>query len=277
MSAAECVFAFPPLRVWRSAQLPHAELAHAAPLGAVPRRAGGADAAGIVAAADLARSERAVRRPPGAHCNAGRDARAVDDAQREHARGVLGARLAARALESVIACAPLADADSALLGVADAPLSACNPGRQGNEIGVYTHQAAAESVTLRRSDVCGDAQVNWRPSRPNELTSNATRMGWLEPGVQHVAVMAGLAPGQRYFYALGDASGGAPQPGGREWSFVTPPAAEPSASLRFVMAADMGVVRHARSARRACDAAACIFAHAACFCCAGGGGRQQLG
>ncbi len=62
---------------------------------------------------------------------------------------------------------------------------------QGEAGGPNTRTADATTSALRRSDLCGDAVVNWTPSRPNELTSNATGWGFVDPGVQHNAVMTG--------------------------------------------------------------------------------------
>ena len=97
--------------------------------------------------------------------------------------------------------------------------------------------AAAETTVLRRSSLCGDAKVNWLPSRPHELSSNATGMGWFDPGVQHTAVLTGLRPGMRIAYAVGNASG----PLSPEMSFVVPPAPGEAETLRFAVAADFGV------------------------------------
>jgi hypothetical protein len=48
---------------------------------------------------------------------------------------------------------------------------------------------------------------------------------------------AELTPGVRVFYAVGNADG----PKSAEWSFVPPPAPDAGATLRFLVAADMGV------------------------------------
>jgi hypothetical protein len=61
---------------------------------------------------------------------------------------------------------------------------------QGGAPGTYERRAAAATSALLRSELCGDARVHWTPSRNNELTSNATRMGWIAPGLQHTAVMS---------------------------------------------------------------------------------------
>ena len=103
----------------------------------------------------------------------------------------------------------------------------------------FNLSAAAETSVLRRSSMCGDAQVNWQPTRPGELTSNATGGGWFDPGVQHNARMTGLTPGSRVTYSLGNASG----PLSPEMSFIVPPAAGAAASLRFAVAADFGVAQ----------------------------------
>ena len=96
--------------------------------------------------------------------------------------------------------------------------------------------AAAKTTALRRSSLCGDAEVNWQPTRPNELSSNATGMGWFDPGVQHTAVMTGLTPGERVTYSLGNAAG----PLSPEMTFAVPPAPG-AAAVRFAAVADWGV------------------------------------
>ena len=103
--------------------------------------------------------------------------------------------------------------------------------------GGHASSAAAETSVLRRSSLCGDAAVNWKPSRPHELSSNATGMGWFDPGVQHTAVLIGLPPGERVAYAVGNASG----PLSPEMSFVALPTPGAAATLRFAVAADFGV------------------------------------
>ena len=100
-----------------------------------------------------------------------------------------------------------------------------------------TKSAAAETTILRRSSLCGSAVVNWQPSRYHELSSNATGMGWFDPGAQHTGVLTGLMPGKRITYWLGNASG----PLSPELSFAVPPAPGASATLRFAVAADFGV------------------------------------
>lgn len=53
--------------------------------------------------------------------------------------------------------------------------------------------AGGVSSTLRRGDLPGEARVSWTPSRPMELSSNASGIGWLDPGTQHTATMTGAA------------------------------------------------------------------------------------
>jgi hypothetical protein len=48
---------------------------------------------------------------------------------------------------------------------------------------------ARSSTTYGRDDMCGPP---------------ANTVGWLEPGTFHAALLEGLLPGRRYFYAVGD-------------------------------------------------------------------------
>ena len=98
-------------------------------------------------------------------------------------------------------------------------------------------RAAATTSVLRRSSLCGDAAVSWKPTRPHELSSNATGMGWFDPGAQHTAVLTGLPPGERIAYFLGNESG----PLSPEMSFMVPPAPGAASTLRFAAVADFGV------------------------------------
>jgi len=107
----------------------------------------------------------------------------------------------------------------------------------GVTYGAYTNSAMGSASRLLRSSLCHDAEVSWTPSRPNELTSNATHMGWLDPGTQHQAIMTHLQAGQRIFYAIGNAGGPF---NASQRSFVVPPRPE-NGSLRFIVAADLGV------------------------------------
>ena len=95
--------------------------------------------------------------------------------------------------------------------------------------------ASASIAVLTRASFFGDADVNWRPSRPMELSSNATKLGWLPPGTQHSAVLTNLSPGA-YDYAVGTAADAA----GRrlDRGFVMPPTSGP---FSFLVVADMGV------------------------------------
>jgi len=59
--------------------------------------------------------------------------------------------------------------------------------------------AAAAASTYSRSDLCG---------------GDAAGVGFVAPGFFHTAVMAGLEPGRRYWYVVGDAGGGGGGAGG---------------------------------------------------------------
>jgi hypothetical protein len=97
--------------------------------------------------------------------------------------------------------------------------------------------ATATSSKLERSDMYGDAVVNWQPSRPLELSSNATRLGFIDLGTQHSAVMSGLVPGVTYTYTLG--SGGTTV-ANFSGSFTQPPGRGDAGPVTFLVAADMG-------------------------------------
>ena len=99
--------------------------------------------------------------------------------------------------------------------------------------------AYATSSKLERSDMYGDAEVNWHPSRPLELSSNATKLGFIELGTQHSAVMTGLVPGVMYTYTLGS---GIDTSTGRNFtaSFTQPPGRGDAQVVTFLVAADMG-------------------------------------
>ena len=99
--------------------------------------------------------------------------------------------------------------------------------------------ARATSSRLERSDMYGDAQVSWQPSRPLELSSNATKLGFIDLGTQHSAVMGGLVPGVTYTYVLGSCSDTST---GRNFtaSFTQPPGRGDAQGVTFLVAADMG-------------------------------------
>ena len=99
-------------------------------------------------------------------------------------------------------------------------------------------QANGTTTTLLRSSLPGDARVWWTPTRPLELASNATEIGWLDPGKQHSATMTGLPPGERVWYAVGRSDINVSAADVR--SFVQPPSGE-NTSFTMIVAADMGV------------------------------------
>ena len=96
----------------------------------------------------------------------------------------------------------------------------------------------ATSAKLERSDMFGDAEVDWTPTRPLELSSNATKLGYIDLGTQHSAVMSGLVPGVTYTYTLGSGDSTA----GRNFSasFSQPPGRGDAQTVTFLVAADMG-------------------------------------
>ncbi|MEW5311981.1 MAG: hypothetical protein WDW38_003647 [Sanguina aurantia] len=85
----------------------------------------------------------------------------------------------------------------------------------------YPHTADASSSSFAASDMC-DAP--------------ASTVGWVDPGLQHMAVMAGLLPGVRYFYRYGDTAWGFSP----EFSFLSPPLVGPGSTVRMLALADMG-------------------------------------
>ena len=64
--------------------------------------------------------------------------------------------------------------------------------RWGTEAGHFTASSQGSSVTYTREDLC-DAP--------------ATTTGWIDPGFTNNAIMTGLQPGTRYYYAYGDEVG----------------------------------------------------------------------
>lgn len=106
--------------------------------------------------------------------------------------------------------------------------------KDGNSSAVAQAQPAYATSSLTRSSFCGDAAIGWRPSRPMELASNASGLGWSFTGKQHDANIGPFLPGQRVSYRLGGAGG----PTSDEWVFKMPsPRADPVA---FLVVADWG-------------------------------------
>jgi acid phosphatase type 7 len=99
---------------------------------------------------------------------------------------------------------------------------------------------SATSAVLQRGDMYGDAKVTWTPSRPMELSSNATGIGFVNLGTQHTAVMTGLLAGVKYVYTVGsnDTGDGSSS---RTFSgqFTQPPSASDE-MFAFLVTADMG-------------------------------------
>ena len=62
----------------------------------------------------------------------------------------------------------------------------------GTAPGQLSQSAVGDSTTYTRADMCGPP---------------ANTTGWVEPGLLHGAVMAGLAPSTRYYYRYGDQVG----------------------------------------------------------------------
>lgn len=65
----------------------------------------------------------------------------------------------------------------------------------------------------------------------------------MQPGLQHVAIMDGLVPGQQYYYSYGDPEGG--------WvrgSFRAAPPVGPGTTVKILAVADMGQVGAGRQA-----------------------------
>ena len=97
-------------------------------------------------------------------------------------------------------------------------------------------RANASSSRLLRSDFPGDACVWWTPTRPLELASNATELGWLDSGTQHTATFSDLVAGSQYLYVVGNGDTVADAANAR--SFTMPP--PPSTTFSLLVAADFG-------------------------------------
>lgn len=100
-------------------------------------------------------------------------------------------------------------------------------------------RVSASGSRLRRSDFPGDARVDWTPTRPLELASNASGLGFLDTGTQHTAVLSGLVAGQSYVYVVGDAETDPREAADEQRSFATPPPPQ-SAAFTLLVAADFG-------------------------------------
>ena len=98
----------------------------------------------------------------------------------------------------------------------------------------------ATSAVLQRGDMYGDAKVTWTPSRPMELSSNATGIGFIHLGTQHTAVMTGLLAGVKYVYTLGsNETGDGSSSETFSGQFTQPPSASDE-TFAFLVTADMG-------------------------------------
>lgn len=85
-------------------------------------------------------------------------------------------------------------------------------------------EAAASNASYVAEDMCGGA---------------AAGRGWIHPGQLHTARMAGLEPGMRYRFRVGDPDlPDAPWSAWRE--FLAPPATGPDAHVHMVAFADVG-------------------------------------
>lgn len=101
-----------------------------------------------------------------------------------------------------------------------------SPGvRWGRRPGRYTASAPGDSATYALADMCGPP---------------ANASGWAEPGWLHGAVMAGLQPGQRYYYRYGDLSADDEGAWSGEETFVAPPAPGSGATVTLLAVADLG-------------------------------------
>ena len=99
---------------------------------------------------------------------------------------------------------------------------------------------SATSAVLQRGDMYSDAKVTWTPSRPMELSSNATGIGFVNLGTQHTAVMTGLLAGVKYVYTLGsNETGDGSSSETFSGQFTQPPSASDE-TFAFLVTADMG-------------------------------------
>jgi hypothetical protein len=86
----------------------------------------------------------------------------------------------------------------------------------------YSRINASSAAPYSRDDLCG---------------APATTFGYFDPGVRHLARLAGLQPGSWYAYRFGDTSGSVISD---EYSLWLPPAADPTANVTLFCFGDLG-------------------------------------
>eukprot|EP00877_Chromochloris_zofingiensis_P010708 jgi/Chrzof1/5891/Cz16g19170.t1 len=91
----------------------------------------------------------------------------------------------------------------------------------GSQAANLDSSTPAQSHTYTKAEMCG---------------APANSVGWVDPGVMHVAKLTGLTPGQMYYYRFGDEAWGFSDVA----SFLAAPPVGPDTSVQLLAVADLG-------------------------------------